>query len=130
LPALFLASCRRDPSETFDDARRAVRSWSATLAMAAREWDRGRVPALYVRQTIDAARQSLGEQKKKLKKAPPDPRRDGLKREIAQLRKRARGLSDAVEHDDRRAAASVADALRVDLNLTSPAPGSQGGEGS
>src|SRR5437867_6383105 len=130
LPCGFLASCRQDPSETFDDARRAVRSWSATLVMTIRQWDARQVPARYVRQAIDAGRKALAEQKKELAKVADEARRAGLEGEIAQVEKRMSDLSDAVRRDDRAGALKVVDALRVDLNLTAPAPGSERGAGS
>ena len=97
--------------------------------MTVEQWDRRQVPALYVRQTIDAARKSMREQKKQLAKASAEPRREGLGREIERLERRLADLAEAVGRDDRGAASSVARALRVDLNLTSPAPGSEGGQG-
>ena len=121
---LLLAGCGRDPSDAYDDARRAARSWTSTLAMTARQWQWGQVPALYVRQTLDAARESLDEQKKKLAKTP-GPRRHELELEVARVERRIDALSDAVGRDDRGAAHSVAEALRVDLNLTAAAPGSE-----
>jgi hypothetical protein len=121
---VLLASCGRDPSDTFDDARRAARSWTSTLAMTARQWQQGRVPSLYVRQTLDAARESLDEQKKKLAKTP-EPRRHDLEQEVARVERRIASLGEAVGRDDRDGAKRVSEALGADLNLTAAAPGSE-----
>jgi len=98
--------------------------------MTIRQWDARQVPARYVRQAIDAGRKALAEQKKELAKVADEARRAGLEGEIAQVEKRMSDLSDAVRRDDRAGALKVVDALRVDLNLTAPAPGSERGAGS
>jgi hypothetical protein len=130
LPCAGLSSCGGEESQTFDDARRSVRSWSMTLVMTAQAWNEGQVPALYVRQALDAGRESLGEHQKKLHKTSDPVRREQLRREISRLQGRMDEIARAVDRDDRSAAVTVIDEMRVDLNLTAPPPGSQGGEGS
>jgi hypothetical protein len=119
---LFLASCGGDSSQTLDDAHVSVRSWCSTLATAGHQWEQRRVPALYVRQTVDAARKSLGEQKKKLEKAPSEPRRFEVTLEMERLERRLDEMSDAVRRKDPAAAGVVGEALRAELNTIPPSP--------
>jgi hypothetical protein len=62
----LLLGCGPSPEEKIDLARRAVRSWTATVRKTTEALQRDAVPALYGRQVFAAAVQSREEESGKL----------------------------------------------------------------
>jgi len=126
LACALVGGCGSDPSDTAEQADKTLRAWSATLRVAAEQWVDRRVPDLYFRQVIEAARESLDEQAKTLSKKLPasDGRRKELETRLADLRQRLGQLTNALEHSDRAAAQSTSRALASAPALSAaPRPG-------
>ncbi len=114
--------CSRDPSDTFEQTEKALRSWCGTLGMAAEQWGRLEVPDTYLRQTIDAARKELGEREKELAEtAARDPRRKELERRLGNCREQIAQLADALAKGDQESAMSISGRLLAQM------PGGGGG---
>ena len=106
----LLAGCRQNPDETAQKSRETIDSWSSTVTMAGRQWVGGRVPDLFLRQVLQAAEESLGEQPRSLEKIPPaDTRREQLERRLAAVRARVGQMSAGLERRDRGAVAALLD---------------------
>jgi hypothetical protein len=84
--ALALLSCGPSPQRKADLARRSVRSWTATLRKTGDALEQGRVPRLYARQVVDAAREHRTEESTSAEwSAVPAGERGDLDRAIQQL---------------------------------------------
>ena len=107
-----LAGCGNDSSQVAEESDRALRSWSATVRVAAEQWVRRRVPDVYFRQVLEAAGQGLDEQAKSISKMPSgDPRRQDLDRRLDTLRGVFAQVTDGLGRSDRDTVGSVAGAL-------------------
>jgi hypothetical protein len=93
---LLLAACgMKEPEQ--EREKKTIASWEASLALAAEGWTRGELPKHFVRNAAEAATEELSKEK-------------NAARAVAL----AHDLQDAVEHDDRAAAARIAGALEKD----------------
>lgn len=63
LTLLCLAGCGQPPSQKAEAEQQTLRSWAATAGMVGDAWKRRAVPDAYARQTLQAARQALGDTK-------------------------------------------------------------------
>ena len=85
--------CDRDHSRKLDRAGKSIDSWRATLNLTAEQWTDGRVPKTYVRQIGDAAEKSLQDEDDALSKIGSDGRAAALRKQVEDLRQRARAIS-------------------------------------
>jgi len=90
---LLLVACGMKPPEE-EREKKTIDSWEASLAFAAEAWTRGEVPKHVVRNVADAATEEIS--------------KDAKGHAAARVLALARDLKEAVEHDDRAAAARKA----------------------
>ena len=88
--------CGKDPADVTEQAGRSVDSWSSFVRLLKGQRGAERVPDVYVKQVLDAAREGLEEQASSLSDVPPDdPRRRAVERRIAEVRGAIDKLSGA-----------------------------------
>jgi hypothetical protein len=63
-----LAACRGSPGEQARKLQQSKRSWEMTAGLAAELRQRGAVPEVYARQTLDAAKEELEKTRQKIAK--------------------------------------------------------------
>ena len=97
LLAWALVGCDRGGQAKLEQTAKSIESWSATLHETAKQWRRGSVPRIYVRQIAKAAEEELANESKDFEKAPAGEKRDELNRKLSDLRRRAKDLSAAAE---------------------------------
>ena len=108
---LLVIGCSKPPEA--DQLRKAVVSWSSSLAMTAQYWRIGQVPDRFVKTVTEGAVDELGNQSRSSQAIAP-----ALTRAAAGTIALAHELDDAVEHHDRSAAArneQELDAIARDL---------------
>jgi hypothetical protein len=72
--ALALAACGgSSPEKRAGDAVETLRSWTATVRLAAESWLQGKTPPAYTRMTLQKAGQTLGDAVKTLGQGPVPP---------------------------------------------------------
>ena len=71
--ALALAACGSSPEKRAGDAVETLRSWTATVRLAAESWLQGKTPPAYTRMTLQKAGQTLGDAVKTLGEGPVPP---------------------------------------------------------
>jgi hypothetical protein len=96
--------CGKDPADVTERAERSVDSWSSSVRLLKGQRAAERVPEVYVKQLLDAAREGLDEQASSLSDVPPDdPRRGAVERRIAEVRGAIDKLSGASPEEGGRA---------------------------
>lgn len=101
LAAAGPCGCGQKPDDALEQADKSLRSWAAAVRLTAAQWSDGRVPALYLRQTLEAADESLGQQETSLRKANSnDGRCRQLAERIAAVRNRIREMTGSADRSD------------------------------
>jgi hypothetical protein len=99
LLALLASACHGpDPAQ---QAQEDIRSWSASLALAATSWAGNKLPAAYVRKLAEQGDEALGQ----LPQGTPKP--------LLQAASRARTLARAVARNDASRAAALGRSLQA-----------------
>jgi hypothetical protein len=95
LLAVGVGGCDRS-SKALERAEKSIESWEATMGLVGEELAAGRVPRVYVGQVTKAARESLDEVEKQLRKGEAgNGRRRGLVARLGRLRERVGEFSNA-----------------------------------
>lgn len=98
--------------DRLEHADKSLSTWTSTVGMCGRQWADGRVPGVYLRQTLEAATEALDEQASSLKKVPEsDLRRKAAEQRLASLRARVEEMTSALGHGDREKVLGSARAL-------------------
>ncbi|MFN8074624.1 MAG: hypothetical protein U0Q15_04270 [Kineosporiaceae bacterium] len=127
LAVTLLGGCSSDPAAYRDSARTAVedaRAELATIALAAQQWDRGRLTAPYAQTTVDDAEQALGKAADGLAAQQPPTRADDTLRDAvgdllddaSAAASRTRIALRRGDHAGVRDGLSTLDAVRADLD--------------
>ncbi|MBV9110345.1 MAG: hypothetical protein JO306_13115 [Gemmatimonadetes bacterium] len=115
LLAFALAACGGgSPDKRAQDAVESVRSWTATVRLAGESWLGGKVPAVYTRNTLEKADESLAQAFETLRKDGVPPI---LRPELGRLRapgEAARRMAEAVGRGDTTAMRQELGALAVE----------------
>lgn len=102
----LLACQSKSPEEEILQQAQPAGSWIATLRFAGEQWIANRVPASFVGNTVDAARDELGKEIQEASKSKARPElRAPLQRLMTETRSAGTGLSRAVDVGDRPGAA-------------------------
>src|SRR5437762_2855354 len=94
LTSVMLAGCNRD-EDRIDGISKSVRSWSAAIKLASEQRAAGAVPALYLRQLLDAAEKDLSQQACELQKISDARERASLEQQLAALRRNINSIRSA-----------------------------------
>jgi hypothetical protein len=82
LLAVGLVGCGRSPAEQLSTALEGVLSWIATARMVADHWLAGRAPRRYTRATLQAALESLEQERASLTSAPQSVADDQIEKAL------------------------------------------------
>jgi hypothetical protein len=106
---LLLCGGGCDQPEQFDDVRKSVDSWEATLLLSTEQWERQQVPTTFMRQIAEAAGKTLKEEGQRLAKLPADPygARQLQEERLKEVRRRLQALSEAVDGGNNGRAAAA-----------------------
>jgi hypothetical protein len=104
------------PSPT-DESRDTLRSWSASVEVAATAWLTRDVPSRYFGDLLTAAADALRQERTTLARAAPSPAADSLRRVERSLAAAVERMSRSLEANDR---AEVRAALDVVKSLGTP----------
>lgn len=113
--ALSLTACGGgSPDQKARDSVESVRSWTATMRLAATSWLAGKVPSVYAENTFEKARETLGSELETLRKQGVPP---VLRPELGRLyapAASAERLRGAVARGDRVAVRQELGSLAID----------------
>jgi hypothetical protein len=109
VPLLLCGCSHASPAASLADDTQRIGSWLATLQLAAEAWGGNRVPAHYVHDTIDVAREAIERAAEAAQgSAIPAATRVPLRRLLAEAHVACRALDDAVTRGDRAAGSALA----------------------
>lgn len=96
LPVILCAvGCERDPSQTIEQADKALHTWASSLELTSKQLDDSALTGKYTTVLAAAARQELDDQAASLREVPEtDPRRGELEEGMLLLRQRWDALRD------------------------------------
>ncbi len=103
LSLLLTCACgSRSPDEQLQTELRTVSSWAATARKVCEDWQGGRVPSGYARQSLPAAQEELQKEGETLAQNSgiPADRRAGAQGQIARLKQMIGQAQAAIEHAD------------------------------
>ncbi|HEV7590750.1 MAG TPA: hypothetical protein VGO40_21750 [Longimicrobium sp.] len=104
LLALALSACSEPPpAERAADAVESIRSWTATVRLAAESWLQAKTPAAYTRLTLRKGKQTLGDAVETLEAGPVPPEVEANLGMLRAPAASARRLAEAAERGDRGA---------------------------
>ena len=111
--ALFAAACTQKTAEEnlLEDVGPAI-SWVATLKFAGEDWMSGKVPAFFVRLCVEDAQKAFDKAAKNVDQSVARKAlRDELRHQIESSHAASEQLREAVEKNDRQAAARSVDQI-------------------
>src|SRR5438045_3884221 len=92
---IALSGCSRDPQQQFHQIDQSLRSWRATVTLAALNWSDDAITTTYFHQILSAATRQLNQQEDDLAKTPADDSlHKSAQQTIADLRQRISTLND------------------------------------